>query len=351
MTIFVCSKTMDQKISSDKIKRYASAFNSAVLNNFFSKSERISGQEILTLSPVRQVNLFIVHSLMITWREESNRLRSPYFDFNHPEVTEAFTAFSNTLSKHISISRKDFEPLLEKATSDALLLILSPYDYYAEALDTGGQGKVSIPALQNLVRYLKINQNPLQKLVDRVGTKGATETISGREAFALLDLVLEEGFSPENPEIYLAEFATVRAVTLEDLLESPRIVPKKEPIVEKSETQFQKPAPPKKVPSSGPVQTSLYDELGKDARPTLADNFQKQKILKLKEHLTINQKFMFTKLLFNGDFDLFGQAIDRLDMMDTLLQAERFLDLNYSEWDKESEEYQDFRSLIERRFL
>ena len=342
---------MDQKIASEKTKRYASVFQSAVLNNFFSKNERISGQEILTLSPVRQVNLFIVHSLMVTWKEETNRLRSPYFDFNHPEVTEAITAFSNTLSKHISIARKDFEPLVEKATSDALLLILSPYDYYAEALDTAGQGKISISSLQNLVRYLKINQTPLQKLVDRVATKGATESISGREAFALLDLILEEGFSPESPEIHLADFSKVSAITLDDLLEAPKIIRKPEPTSEKSEPPLQKTVPPKKAPNTGPVQTSLYDELGKDARPTLADNFQKQRILKLKEHLTINQKFMFTRLLFNGDFDLFGQAIDRLDMMDTLPQAERFLDLNYPEWDKESEEYQDFRSLIERRFL
>lgn len=335
---------MDRKISSEKTKRYASVFNSTVLDNFFNNKERISGQEILSLTPVRQVNLLIVHSLMVTWKEEASRLRSPYFDYNHPEVAEAFTAFSNTLSKHISIPYKDFEPLLEKATSDTLLLILSPYDFYAEALDTGGQGKVAVAALQNLVRYLKINHTPLQKLVERVTQKGAAETLSGREAFALLDLLLEEGFTPDDPTIHLAEFSKVTAVTLDDLLDTPKVV-------KKPELQVEKVSAPKKPQTPGAVQTSLYDELGKDARPTLADNFQKQKINKLKEHLTINQKFMFTKLLFNGDFDLFGQAIDRLDMMDNIQQADRFLDLNYPEWDRESEEYQDFRSLIERRFI
>lgn len=335
---------MDQKISSDKTKRYASIFNSAVLDNYFSTQERISGQDILNLTPVRQVNLLIVYNLMVAWKEETNKLRSPFFDYQHPEVTEAFTAFSNILSKHISISRKDFEPLLEKATSDALVLILSPYDFYAEALDTGGQGKVVVASLQNLVRYLKINQGPLEKFIQRVAQKGSPETISGREAFALLDLVLEEGFLAEDPGTHLTDFSKVSTVSLEDLLDTPKVVRKPEP-------QAAKPPSPKKAPSTSPAQTSLYDELGKDARPTLADNFQKQKITKLKEHLTINQKFMFTKLLFNGDFDLFGQAIDRLDIMDTMQQADRFLELNYPEWDKESEEYIDFRSLIERRFL
>ena len=337
---------MDRKISSDQIKRYASGFNTAVLESFFAAHQRITGQEILELTPVKQINLFIIHTLLVRWNEELSKLKSPYFDQEHQEVKTAFTAYSNTLSKHISIARKDFEPLLEKATSDTLLLILSPYDYYAEALDTGGQGKVSVQALQQLVRYLRINQSPLEKLVAKVKEKGDSTTITGREAFALLDLILEEApFNPENPEKFLKEFSKVTEVTLEDLLEAPKTIRKIEP------APSPKPTPVKKTLSPNPGQTSLYDELGGEGRPTLADNFQNQKILKLKDHLTINQKFMFTKALFNGDFDLFGQAIDRLDMMDQLTQAMKYLDFNYPEWDKESEEYLDFFNLLERRYL
>lgn len=345
MTIFVCSSDMDRKISSDQVKRYAAEFNSAVLETFFRERQRINGQEILELTPVKQVNLLIIHTLMIRWNEELNKLRSPYFDQEHPEVKAAFTAYSNTLSKHISISRTDFEPLLEKATSDTLLLILSPYDYYAEALDTGGQGKVSIQVLRLLVRYLRINKDPLEKLVATVEEKGDSATITGREAFALLDLILEEvRFTPENPESFLKDFSKVKAVTLDNLLEAPKVIrnPEVVPV---------KPTQPKKSAMPNPNQTSLYDELGGEGRPTLADNFQKQKITKLKDQLTINQKFMYTRALFNGDFDLFGQAIDRLDMMDQLSQALKYLDFNYPEWDKESEEYQDFLEMLERRYL
>lgn len=345
MTIFVCSSEMDRKISSDQVKRYAATFNTAILESFFNSRSRITGQEILELTPVKQVNLFIIHTLMIRWNDELNKLKSPYFDQEHVEVKAAFTAYSNTLSKHISISRKDFEPLLEKATSDALVLILSPYDYYAEALDTGGQGKVSIQVLQQLVRYLRINQGPLEKLVAKVKEKGETSAITGREAFALLDLILEEvPFNPENPESLLIEFSKVKPVSLDNLLEAPKII-------HKPEASTLKPTPTKKSTIPNPNQTSLYDELGGEGRPTLADNFQKQKIDKLKEHLSINQKFMFTKALFNGDFDLFGQAVDRLDMMDQLSQALKYLDFNYPEWDKDSEEYLDFLGMLERRYL
>jgi hypothetical protein len=338
---------MDQKVSIEKLEQYAAAFNERVLETFFSQKNRISGQEILELTPVKQINLLVVHALMVKWKEESARLKSPYFDYEQEEVKEAFTRFTNLLSKHISISRDDFSPLLETATADTLSLILSPYDYYADALDTGGQGKVSVTDLKNLVRYLKINQAPIEKLVARTSAgPSVTTTLTGREAFGLLDAVLEEeGFSPEDPESHLKIFSQIIPVTLQDLLETPKNVRKPEPVAQTAKVNTVK-----KVQTPPITQTSLYDELGKESRPTLADNFQKQKISSLKERMSINQKFMFTKLLFNGDFDLFGQAVDRLDMMDNMQQVNRFLEMDYPEWDRTSEEYQDFIAMVERRF-
>src|SRR5258708_4994820 len=71
----------------------------------------------------------------------------------------------------------------------------------------------------------------------------------------------------------------------------------------------------------------------------------------IKNSLTINQKFMFTKILFKGDFEIFSQAIERLDALNNLGQALEYLETHYKEWDKESEEYQEFLSLVERRFV
>ena len=64
----------------------------------------------------------------------------------------------------------------------------------------------------------------------------------------------------------------------------------------------------------------------------------------------INQKFMFTKILFHGDFEIFTEAIDKLDRFDNLNQANRFLDDGYPDWDKESEEYEEFIEIVQKRF-
>ena len=83
-------------------------------------------------------------------------------------------------------------------------------------------------------------------------------------------------------------------------------------------------------------------------RLTLVDGFQK--ITNIKGSLSINQKFMFTKVLFHGDFELFTKAIDDLDRQDNLNGALKYLESNHEEWDRESEEFHEFMEILEKRF-
>ena len=75
------------------------------------------------------------------------------------------------------------------------------------------------------------------------------------------------------------------------------------------------------------------------------------KIGRIKDKLSINQKFMFTKMLFHGDFEIFSQALDRIDMLDNFSQVKVYLERTYPEWDTESEEYAELINLVERKFL
>ena len=59
---------------------------------------------------------------------------------------------------------------------------------------------------------------------------------------------------------------------------------------------------------------------------------------------------MFTKILFKGDFEIFSQAIERLDALDNFGQALGYLETHYADWDKESEEYLEFKVMLEKRF-
>jgi hypothetical protein len=333
---------MEDKLKPEEIKHYSREFAAATVRNFFSNRDRITGSEIINFCEVKQVNLFILLELMKAWAQEKSKLLSPYFDYTHKEVQDSLTQFHNTLSNHISIQKQDFVPLLEAASQRALSVIISPYDFYSSVLDNNGSEYVGLPQLKAEVKYLKVNKAPLESLVKKLEEEKKVEKISGKEAFAMLDTILEEvNFSPEDPETYLNEFSNAAKVKLSRFYE---------PLV-KSQPTVKKVAPAQKAKSSSQSQTTLYDQLSAhESKPTLAENFQKKKIAKLRDSLSINQKFMFTKMLFNGDFEFFSQAIERIDMFDNLSQAMNYLQSEYPDWDTETEEFEEFMMMVQKRF-
>ncbi len=330
---------MDEKISLKAVEHYAIQYANQLADSFFSKKEKITGPEILSLCEIKQVNLFVISDLLNAWKQENQKLKSPFFDYQAKPVTEALMQFQNTLSNHILIGKHDFLPLLKKGVSKTLYLILAPYDFYSETLDGKGNEFIQTTELKNKVKYIKINRAPLEKLVSHLDEK-KSETISGKEAFALLDHILEEvSFTPEDFEPYLAHFNKLAPLSIDTLFDAKQepIKPKPEPVVV--------PVVKQEAPGKSTVVPQSVE-----SKPTLADNLAKQKVTRLKESLTINQKFMFTKILFHGDFEIFSDAIDRLDRFDNLAQALRFLEEGYPHWDRESEEYEEFIEIVQNRF-
>lgn len=374
---------MDEKLSAKALEDYSDDYASKVTATFFASKERISGQEILNLCDIQQINLFVIRELLRAWKLETHKLRSPYFDYTAAPVADALTRFHNLLSNHIAISKENFQPLLKKAVSQTLYLILNPYDFYSSALAAHGES-LRLDELRLDVKYIRINRIPLERLLADLESR-KLPFISGKEAFASLDHILEEvNFTPDELDDYLARFSTVVPLALESLYdkaqenpvaestpkpatppvsETPPPTPKAEAVTPAEPPPAPKApatppkvesAPPKKEaaaskpePKPAPAQIPLYDQQpGKGT--TLAENFQKRR--KIKDSLTINQKFMFTKILFNGDFELFSAAVERLDELDNLNQAKTYLGNNYGEWNPESEEYQEFMEIVERRF-
>jgi hypothetical protein len=322
---------MDEKISSQAIGQYSEQYASKLADLFFSKKETISGPEILTLCEVNQVNMFIVRELMHAWKQEAEKLKSPYFDYEAAAVKDALAQYQNVLSNYISVRRSDLVPLLETAVTKTIYLILAPYDFYSDTLDRYGKGYLKTDFLKNEVKYLRINQAPLEKLVLKLEQQ-RQEVITGNEAFGMLDSVLEEvNFTPEEFESYLAQFSKLVPLRVEKLFEQKIIT---------------QPIGPN--PTDKPKQHT--QAVVAEIKPTVAENLARQKLSNLKESLTINQKFMFTKILFKGDFELFSEAVDRIDSLESLNHALAFLGDNYPTWDRESEEYEEFLEVLNKRF-
>src|SRR5258706_2186083 len=311
---------MEEKISAKAIDQYSNFFASKLADTFFQKKEKINGQEILSLCEIKQVNLLAVKELMRVWNRENEKWQSPFFNYEATEVQQSMAQFKNALPNHILISKKNFLPLLKMAVSQSLFLVLAPYDFFSNVLDSKGKGLVRVDELKYETRYLKINKAPLERLVEKLEERKA-HAINGNEAFGLLDHILEEvNFTPEDVDGYVASFSKLVPLKVEELY------------VLKEET-------PKE--SKG----LLLKE-----QPKSAVEGVKKNEFRIKDSLTINQKFMFTKILFSGDFEIFSEAIDRFENFDNLNQAISYINDNYPQWDKESEEYGESFGILQRKF-
>lgn len=313
---------MEEKISQQAIHRYSQQYSRKILDRFYAGKSFISGQEILSLTEVEQINLFIIQSLFRSWKTEMQKARSAYFDYEAQAVLEAQQNLMNVLSRNIHVDRSHLEPLLMQAVAQTLSDVLNPYDFFSKLI-TSNNNELNLEDFKEELKYLKLNKAPLLRL-SQILQEQKIETISGNEAFGILDKILEElNFSPEDIEPLLEKLSLVEPVKLEDFYEH------------------------KVVSKSSPAPVQAKTNASKETK-TLADDFQRINVIK--ESLTINQKFMFTKALFAGDFEKFSEAIHELDKKKNFDEAMVYLDVHLSNWDQESEEFHEFMELVEKRF-
>lgn len=342
---------MDEKISLDAIAAYGDAYADKVSRAIFSSRSRISGAEILSLCDVPQINMFVIRELRVTWREETKKIRSPYFDYDHPEVKAALDEFMAVLSNHISIAEEYFVPLLRKSVRQTLLLIFNPYDFFS-LLVTGNNNRVHLDQFKEEIKYLKINKAPLARLAQKLEERNMSE-ISGNEAFAILDQILEEvSFAPEDVDEHIRQFSKTLPLNPSAFFGAKDDGSKKRAPADKQQAgdgdrraRVDEPVPFRQGAEVKPV---LHDRIKTEQRPPVYSNFQR--IPKIKDHLTINQKFMFTKVLFFGDFESFSRAVDELDQLPDLDSALQYIEAQSANWDRESREFHEFMEMVEKRF-
>jgi hypothetical protein len=330
LTLCPVYKFMDEKISTKAINEYSQAYAAKLADQFFAKKQQISGVEILSLCDVKQVNLFVIQELMNIWTHETEKIKSPFFDYETSEVKAALIQFQNVLSNHISVGRTAFQPLLQSSIAKAIQVIIAPYDFYSETLESYGKGYLKTEVLRKELKYLKINKAPLENLLAKLEDR-KSELITGNEAFALLDHILEEvNFTPEDLDQYVSQFSKLLPLKVDSFFEP------KSP----SATPEQKLA----------VQAKAFSELPFFEKEVKSFVPPKPRPNRFRDSLTINQKFMFTKILFKGDFEIFSGEIEKIEALPSLNHVLAYLGERYPAWDRESEEYEEFLEVLQKRF-
>jgi hypothetical protein len=86
---------------------------------------------------------------------------------------------------------------------------------------------------------------------------------------------------------------------------------------------------------------------------SVADKLRTHSIQKLADSIALNERFLFSNELFNGNMEAFKRALTELDHIASISDAQRYIDIQLkteNQWNMESETVERFVDLVKRRF-
>lgn len=384
------------KLDFQAIERYAKQYAAKVCDDFFNRNNTISGQQIMKLSNVAQVNTFVIGDLYETWKSNTESFKSPYFNFENEEVKAALQAYMNTVSHHISVDREHFEPLMVNAVKNTIGLLLDPSKYFDDFVRESPEFTLTKDRIITLAKYTKINSVFAKGLKDKIADENNVYVTTALGW--LNDLANHHDF--ENPDKYLEMLNATLAFKRDDFYKksatvtapsaaSPRLtqsffdvehddedeyetsaptVPEEEdheplPTVAAIQAQIDKEGTPADIRIPSKLNDAFTDEL-----PTVNDLLRKEvisqgtplsdlafnrQIKSIADAISLNQKFIFIGKLFEGDVNAYSRAIDDLDKCTSYLEAKNIMNKVLApkfNWVMAAEEANDFLEIVGRKF-
>jgi hypothetical protein len=381
---------MSAKVNSKYVENYAKEFSKKVCEGYFPTKKYMTGQDIITLTPSVQVNFFIIKTLFEAWQLELEKLKSnPFFDYRDKTVHEALREFMNVLSRTIKIERTHFEPLLEQSVQDSILLAVDPLEFYKNEFGKLKGHEINQYLKENK-KYIKWHTNLITNLIDKAGLSYTHEAYQE----ALRNNFLNQKEKLESFKILLNSMGQVVFLDFDQIAEVDFIKAKSEKKVEAipalkeadasffdsleeikdSEFEIREDAGLKEEFEESLLQEEEQvleniptEKLFKTIRPDQGidpakvwarfENEQysimKGSIKELSESIGLNQRFMFTKDLFDGNPDLLKHALKSIDECESFVEAIHLLNERYVGelgWNKDSDVVDEFLQLIFRKF-
>jgi hypothetical protein len=367
---------MTIQINSNYLESYSKEYAQVVCERFFASRQFITGQEIIQLTSSTQVNFFIIKYLFELWQEELAKLKSnPYFDYRDIAVHDALTQFMNVLSRRIKVERANLEPLVRVAVAQAIEVATDPVSFYQNEIRQAPEGKINDYLKENK-KYYKWHDKVVVFLIDKTGF--GHDTSAYLRAVAANYQVIKE--SLESVNLLLATLGDVKAFDLDqyrtDLsvpvqqsvsssdsssdnqssffeeVEAPQPIKAAPAYVHEPATEIQTPVAPVAAPAT-------YNGASLNAAK-LRSHFASESYRgmrgitgELSESLALNQRFMFTKELFDGNADLLRHALKSIDEAGSFEAAVDLINNRYVAelgWDTNSDVVREFMQLVYRKF-
>lgn len=384
---------MSFKINRNKLESYSQALTEKISNEFFESKVRIKGEEILSLTDIPQVNVFILFNLFEKWKEESLKLRSPYFDYEAKEVSDALNKFQNILSKNISIEKEFFKPLLQKSILETLTWVFFPEDYIQVQFNLGRLNALS--KLKEYQKYIRINSILITELIAKLERERKYEFSEEELLFYFSQVHLFQKTFMEDPATILDQFSLILSFDINELLpasqrkrkETPApeiVVP---PVIENEtiqpefeeenpkimiqEIKLDEPEEEKVVQQVVPEPAMVVSEpkilnqgfsksqLTLNDRLMQSDNSLNKKLAKsrlndVRSAISLNKRFEFINELFKGETTEYNLALSEIENSKTYDAAIKAINEKYGKkfgWTIGNPALDEFFEIVERRFM
>lgn len=367
---------MNTKYSHAQREQYGRLLAARLCDQHFGArpTATLDGPAVLSFTPIRQVNLFVVQALLGKWTAEMAQLRSPYFDFEDADVRQALTQFMNVLSRRIRLSRPTYEPLLAQAVADTLAGALSPADTLAAKLLATETGPRTPEQLRESLRYLATNKALFERFIDALP---AGQAQSHDYLISHFRQHLES--RPEQVEpvtVLVAQFNELLPLSETDLREAapeptgavPPAAVAAVPVTEAASAPIIPAAPVAKAAPAAETEAAmpLYAKLKAEqsGAPSLSETLRAadrgttlaekpQHVESLREAISINQRFSFINELFGGENMRYHAAIQHLDSLPDAAAAKHYVTDNLAteqQWVRKDEHVNKLLRLIDRKF-
>ena len=366
---------MPDNLNANALNQYALRFTTTVLNEAYKTTDVVNGAGLLKLTPVRQVNLGILNRLFEEWKNNAAAFRSPFFDFTNEEVKRALEDFMNTASQHISVKRKDLEPLLTASVKDSLTLLLAPATFFEEKIRSTPDAEFTHEKAEQLVKYTHIHRGMAEAMLARLGDSGSSSVYQTQAVSWLYELKDHADLTDDIDE-HLQQFSEVFPINVNEI----RIEEQSKPVVAKNEPKSffdaafteldipaPKPAPTRAEPASAVIseivakassmeENSLNNRFKVDLPKSGDDKSYGSvpvKVESIAGAIPLGQRFMFINQLFNKNNEHYEKAIYELDAVKSYEDAENLIWHRYASkyaWDVNGEAVTSLLSFVKRKF-
>lgn len=371
------------------IEKYCDALKDRIIFNRFNMEVFIAGESLKNLTPAPQINSFVLRSLFDKWQKETDKLKSPYFDYEHPDVKEALKDYMTKLSFHIKINKDYFEVLLKEALHDCFEYLENPvfflqtevFDFkgntlankevksrtkflklYAKELDLFlnhpkiSQEEVRLDVLMKVIEEIFENVNKIEEekvfieqiskvvpnnYINLTETRPAVEKVEKKRNF--IDDLEFEGI--ELPEQIIEEEVSLSDTILEETNKK----------LETLENKINKPEATKIVETEFLISKKHSElKLSRDIpKIEIESGSNLAPIATFNAGISLQQKFYFIKELFGMNEDAYQRAVDKADEQDSFDEASNYLWDSFSEtyeWAEKEEIVTELFTILNRKF-